>query len=192
MKDLTEVVLEDRKKDQEAGDVEGENACDFQCPVTGLEMNGRFRFFCVLPSGHAVSHRAVKEAREVVEELVGATFSSAAEVSAAAGKEGGALPRASLLPINGTDEEVRALRQEALLRRGKKGGKKKKKTKGKGAMSRDKGLQAKPKPFKAAESMLPKGASKEVYASIFTSSKKEETKETFLCRSVSARGGQLS
>jgi len=164
-----------------------EAECDFQCPVTGLEMNGRFRFFAVMPSGHVVSHRAVKEAREVVEELVGGTFPSGKSLA-----EEGAGVSVSLLPINGTEEEVRALREakvEALLLKRSK--KKKKKTRDSGKI-KETALQPKPKQFKAAESMLPKGASKEVYASIFTSSRTEEAKETFLCRSTGARGGQLN
>ncbi|KAL2652702.1 hypothetical protein R1flu_020830 [Riccia fluitans] len=40
------------------------------------------------------------------------------------------------------------------------------------------------KKFKAAEALLPKNASKEVFASIFTSSSKNSLKETYSCRSL--------
>ncbi len=40
-----------------------DNVARFCCPLTGLDMNGRFRFFVMRPGGHVVSERAVKEAR---------------------------------------------------------------------------------------------------------------------------------
>ncbi len=33
----------------------------YQCPVTGLEFNGRFRFVYLKPCGHVLSERALKE-----------------------------------------------------------------------------------------------------------------------------------
>ena len=79
MKDLVPLVLEPTKRDAPTATLQNKNnnsssddAADFQCPVTGLEMNGRFRFYCVRANGRVVSHRAVKEARECVEELCGA------------------------------------------------------------------------------------------------------------------------
>jgi hypothetical protein len=47
------------------------------------------------------------------------------------------------------------------------------------------------KRYKASE-RLPQGASKDVYASIFLSSRKQEEKETYLCRATSARGMHLT
>lgn len=40
-----------------------DNAARFGCPLTGLIMNGRFRFVVMRPSGHVVSERALKEVR---------------------------------------------------------------------------------------------------------------------------------
>jgi hypothetical protein len=48
-----------------------------------------------------------------------------------------------------------------------------------------------PKKAKALESM-PKNATSAVFASLFTSSVKDAPKETYMCRSTSARGMHLS
>lgn len=148
---------------------EGRGDFDFQCPITGLEMNGRFRFYAILPSGHVVSHRAIKEAKECVEELVG---------GASVGEE-------SLLPINGTEEEVKVLR-EKLSKREKRRKKKKKEEEDKGNNSNNNS--------KRQKLAVPAGANEDVYASIFTSSRKEDESkgETFLCRSNAARGMSLT
>ena len=37
------------------------NGADFQCPLTGLPMNGRYRFFAFRSSGLVVSEKALKE-----------------------------------------------------------------------------------------------------------------------------------
>ena len=179
LKDLTLLKLSGSGQRGGGGGASGshdDGGADFQCPVTGLEMNGRFRFYCVLPAGLVVSERAVREAKECVEELAGGP---------------GSCVSGNLLPLNGTDEEVKLLREAWEAKRAKKKGKKGKK---KQAALEDKrpGLGPKKREFKAVDA-LPKGASKEVYASIFTSSSKGgQEKETFLCRSTSARGSALT
>ena len=180
----------DKSKVRLDGDVDDvANEFEFQCPITGLEMNGRFRFYAVLPSGHVVSQRAVKEAKECVEELVG-----------------GKGQIAELLPINGTDEEVKALREKVEAARRRKLQKK---------LEKKRKKEQKEKQTKATERTIPAASeSKEkrsregedekedelkrprsVYESLFTSSQKDgeaSSKETFLCRSTSARGMSLT
>ena len=108
----------------------------------------------------------------------------------------GKLAEEDLMPLNGTPEEVEALRQRAQASRKALKGKKKKKSKrrdegerlghGKTTATADQGS----KRFRAVDA-LPKGANKEVYASIFTSSSKDQSdsnkNETFLCRSLGTR-----
>ena len=47
----------------------------FCCPVLGLPLNGRFRFCLLKRHGVLVSERSLRDAREAVEEAVGATLS---------------------------------------------------------------------------------------------------------------------
>ena len=149
----------------------------FSCPITGLEMNGRSRFLADR-AGHVVSERALKEAKPLVEEHVG-----------------GPLDPAAFFPLNGTPEEVKGLRA-ALPQRKKK--KKKAAAAGAGPAGKRKGSDVlandaavpEGKKFKASQH-VPAGATKEVYASIFTSSKQGEEKETFMCRSTGAMGGRV-
>ena len=35
----------------------------FQCPISGVPLNGQYRFCAVLPSGHIISEKAVKQVR---------------------------------------------------------------------------------------------------------------------------------
>eukprot|EP00884_Botryococcus_braunii_P009402 jgi/Botrbrau1/18463/Bobra.0072s0046.1 len=76
------------------------NEAEFACPITGLEMNGKYRFVVLLGSGHVISEKAVKQCPAAVEEHIGYKF-----------------VKADLLPINGTPEEVEVLREALLERR---------------------------------------------------------------------------
>ena len=184
MKDLVPLVLEPTKRDAPTATLQNKNnnnssndAADFQCPVTGLEMNGRFRFYCVRANGRVVSHRAVKEARECVEELCGAGSLSGPD---------------ALLPLNGTEEEVAALRERAEARAAKRKKRKNGDGSGPGAAEKPTAAGTAKKKFRATD-VMPEGADERVYASIFTSGNKgSSAKETFLCRSTSARGGALT
>jgi hypothetical protein len=52
------------------------SSCDlavFQCPVTGLEMNGRFGFVIHKPTGVVLSERALREVREGMAVVPGST-----------------------------------------------------------------------------------------------------------------------
>lgn len=54
----------------------GDGGADWQCPVTGLEMNGRARFLVHRPTGTVLSERALKEAKAAVEELLGGPWTA--------------------------------------------------------------------------------------------------------------------
>jgi len=156
----------------------------FQCPVTGLEFNGKYQFLALRGCGHVLSVKALKEVK-----------TSACLVCH---KE---FDEADKMPINGTEEEVAVLRKRMEEERGKVKEKKDKKV-GNGlsgnkhaatvvavAAGADKlengkkGEAASAKRFKAADH-APAHANKEVYASIFTSSRKSDFKETYSCRSL--------
>jgi hypothetical protein len=56
------------------------DAVDFQCPLTGLEMNGRARFVAHRPTGRVVSERALKEAPAAAAELFGGAAAAAGDL----------------------------------------------------------------------------------------------------------------
>ncbi|CAN6214830.1 unnamed protein product [Urochloa humidicola] len=153
----------------------------FQCPVTGLEFNGKYQFLALRGCGHVLSVKALKEVK-----------TSACLVCHKEFEE------ADKMPINGTEEEVTVLRKRMEEERGKV--KKKEKKVGNGLSGTKhaaalavagaeklengkKGEAAAAKRFKAADH-APAHANKEVYASIFTSSRKSDFKETYSCRSL--------
>ncbi|KDP38661.1 hypothetical protein JCGZ_04014 [Jatropha curcas] len=182
----------------------------FHCPITGLEFNGKYRFFALKNCGHVLSAKALKEVK-----------SSACLVCYKEYEE------SDKIVINGNEEEVAVLRERMEEGRLKVKDKKTKKVKngeevlgvngeenvgldlprlsgkkhgivdakdvekvvgraeGNGKLENVKGVSngAAAKRFKAAD-MAPANANKAVYASIFTSSKKSDFKETFTCRSL--------
>ncbi|XP_022870177.1 protein RTF2 homolog [Olea europaea var. sylvestris] len=173
LKDMIAVELAEAPEIRERGTVK------FQCPITGLEFNGKYKFFAIKNCGHVLSSKALKEIK-----------SSACLVCH---KE---FTESDKIVINGDEEEVMALREkleeEAKL---KDNNKKVKKVKN-GEIGRLVGTKHgidgngnnhnnndSVKRFKAAD-MAPANATKEVYASIFTSSKKSDFKETYSCRSL--------
>lgn len=186
----------------------------FQCPITGLEFNGKYRFYALRGCGHVVSAKALKEVKSAAECLVCRRGFSDEEK----------------IVINGSPEEVAVLRERMEEERVKLKEKKEKKGRNgveggyldnasrvggakrgvdekggallpppgvKGASLSDgngrdfklgdgvKGVNgnASAKRFKAVD-LAPANATKEVYASIFTSSRKSKFKETFSCRSL--------
>ncbi|KAJ9688979.1 hypothetical protein PVL29_014569 [Vitis rotundifolia] len=186
----------------------GESAgARYQCPITGLEFNGKYRFFALKTCGHVLSAKALKEVK-----------SSACLVCHEGFKE------EDKIPINGSEEEVAALRERMEEERAKLREKKAKKVKnGEAGVNGDEdvsldsrlsgkkhGIDAKAvgrvdakmekngkavnggvvvkgeisgvKRLKAAQA--PANATSKVYASIFTSSRKSEFKETYMCRSL--------
>ncbi|KAK7265111.1 hypothetical protein RJT34_32727 [Clitoria ternatea] len=179
-----------------------DDGAKFQCPVAGLEFNGKYKFFALRNCGHVLSSKALKEVK-----------SSACLVCH---KEYAELDK---LVINGSEEEVMVLRERMEEEKGKTKEKKSKRVKNDDGVSLEvarlsgakhgvdgkavekvsakvegngkvgngnvglNGGAAAAKRFKAAD-MAPPNASKDVYASIFTSSKKSDFKETFTCRSL--------
>ncbi|CAG9466777.1 unnamed protein product [Pedinophyceae sp. YPF-701] len=151
----------------------------FVCPVSGVEMNGRVRFVAERGSGVVVSERALKQEglSGIVEELVG----------------GRKVADCEWVPINGSAEEVRALKEAMALRVAAAKKKKSKKGKAKGEAEKAEGALgvrcgAVAKKYLARDH-VPEGASKEVWASLFTGDKKEDEwhKETYLSRGGARR-----
>lgn len=212
--------------------VPGVNADDdisstkFECPISGQELNGKYKFYALRGCGHVLSAKALKELQSCACLVCSLPFVEADKII-----------------INGTEEEVLALRQIMEQEGAKLKEKKEKKATRNGqshnlndtstdsglikarvackgdmivAKAEDKTLAArqeeefvgnikrkgynmekivqteKPedqksvhssKRFKAVDN-LPLNATKEVYASIFSSSGKPNFKETYMCRSL--------
>ncbi|XP_014507119.1 protein RTF2 homolog [Vigna radiata var. radiata] len=180
-----------------------DDGAKFQCPVAGLEFNGKYRFFALKSCGHVLSARALREVK-----------SSSCLVCH---KEYADVDK---IVLNGTDEEVAVLKERMEEERAKTREKKNRKVKnsddgvslegtrlsgtkhrvdvkavekvsakveGKGKVANGNvglnGAVAAAKRFKASD-LAPANATKDVYASIFTSSRKTEFKETYSCRSL--------
>ncbi|WZZ21535.1 hypothetical protein YC2023_122922 [Brassica napus] len=162
-------------------------SAQFQCPVSGLEFNGKYKFFALRGCGHVMSAKALKEVK-----------SSSCLVCHADVKD------CDKIVINGTEEEVSLLREkmeeEKAKVREKKGGSKK--SKNGVAVVADASVKVVKrqmdnvnvngngvavKKFKAGDA-VPVNATKEVYASLFTSSKKKsDFRETYSCRLFSRK-----
>lgn len=184
----------------------------FQCPISGLEFNGKYKFFALRTCGHVFSAKALKEVK-----------SSACLVCHKESMEN------DKIVINGNEDEVAALRERMMEENAKfKDNKKSKKgkngdvavnaegvevtrlsgtkhgiednkvaEKGKSELNRKNNPNGKievknvtngasngsGKRYKAGDN-VPVNATKEVYASIFTSSRKSDFKETYSCRSL--------
>lgn len=143
---------------------------NFECPITGLEFNGKYGFFAIRKCGHVLSVKSVKEVRSEGKCLVcGEMFEERDKIV-----------------INGSEEEVKVLREWMEDEdKGRVKVKKEKKKKVEGLKrSHDGGEKVGgEKRFRAID-IAPANATKEVYASIFTSSRKGELKETYSCRSL--------
>ncbi|KAL2929909.1 Protein RTF2-like protein [Bienertia sinuspersici] len=175
----------------------------FECPISGFEFNGKYKFYALKKCGHVFSGKALKEVK-----------SSACFVCHKEFEED------DKIVINGSDDEVEILRGKMIKlkenEREKKGvsGKIKKakyKQENNAGDNCDVQLSGKkhgiddvntkaeanakvtnsvvdvaaaPKRFKAVD-VAPPNANKQVYASLFTSSKKKsDFKETYSCRSL--------
>lgn len=90
LKDLIAIHLEPRDA---AGSDKG-TACRFQCPITGLEFNGRFKFAALRACGHVLSAKALKEVRTGACLVCHTPFVDS-----------------DCIPVNGTEEEVAVLRR---------------------------------------------------------------------------------
>ncbi|KAJ8768238.1 hypothetical protein K2173_021178 [Erythroxylum novogranatense] len=178
----------------------------FQCPITGLEFNGKYKFYALRNCGHVLSAKALKEVKSSSCFVCYKEFEDCDKIV-----------------INGNEEEVAALREKmeeemAKVKKPKKvkngevvigedciagsdssrfsgkkhgiidvndpenaHGKVERNGKVENAKGGRDGIAV--KRFKAVD-VAPANATKEVYASIFTSSKKSDFKETFTCRSL--------
>lgn len=176
LRDMVPIHLHPRPGADAAGD-----EVRFQCPVTGLEFNGKYQFLALRGCGHVLSVKALKEVKTSACLVCHEEFGEADK-----------------MPINGTEEEVAELRKRMEEERGKAKERKDKKVlsgnkhaatvvapvvAAAGADNGKKGEAASAKRFKAADH-APAHANKEVYASIFTSSRKSDFKETYSCRSL--------
>ncbi|KAF8074409.1 hypothetical protein N665_1104s0017 [Sinapis alba] len=177
LKDMVNIKLTDV-----AGFDGDTTSAQFQCPVSGLEFNGKYKFFALRGCGHVMSAKALKEVK-----------SSSCLVCHADVKD------SDKIVINGTEEEVSLLRErmeeEKAKLREKKGVSKKSKNSvavvvdtgakvAKRQMDDASGNGVTVKKFKAGDA-VPVNATKEVYASLFTSSKKKsDFRETYSCRSL--------
>ena len=179
LKDMVNIKLADV-----AGFDGDTTSAKFQCPVSGLGFNGKYKFFALRECGHVMSAKALKEVK-----------SCSCLVCHADVKD------SDKIVINGTEEEVGLLRErmeeEKAKLREKKGASKK--SKNGVAMVVDAGVKVGKrqmddgnvngngvtvKKFKAGDA-VPVNATKEVYASLFTSSKKKsDFRETYSCRSL--------
>ncbi|KAI3688088.1 hypothetical protein L1987_81796 [Smallanthus sonchifolius] len=178
----------------------------FQCPITGLEFNGKYKFYALKSCGHVLSAKALKEVKSSTCHVCHKEFAESDKIV-----------------INGNESEVVALREKMEVEKSKLREKKVKKVKnGNLGVSGDSGVsnvgvqfsgskhaidlkaekvsgkietngkgvngskvngKHEAKRFKAGD-MAPANANKEVYASIFTSSRKSDFKETYSCRSL--------
>ncbi|KAF7806516.1 protein RTF2-like protein [Senna tora] len=182
----------------------------FQCPIAGLEFNGKYKFFALKNCGHVLSAKALKEVKSSTCLVCHKEFSETDKIV-----------------INGNEEEVAILRERMEEEKAKTKDKKARKIKNGAAVNGKEeilslessrlsgtkhGIDAKvvdkasakvegngkvvngnpglkgvtdsaTKRFKAVD-IAPPNANKEVYASIFTSSRKSEFKETYSCRSL--------
>ncbi|KAK9079182.1 hypothetical protein SSX86_000852 [Deinandra increscens subsp. villosa] len=175
----------------------------FQCPITGLEFNGKYKFYALKSCGHVLSSKALKEVKSCTCHVCHKEFAENDKIV-----------------INGNEEEVIALREVMEIGKSKLREKKIKKIKngnlgvnGDLGVSEDgvggqvkvsgskheidlkakvvsgkietngKGGKNEAKRFKAGD-RAPQNANKDVYASIFTSSRKSDFKETYSCRSL--------
>ncbi|ONK60435.1 uncharacterized protein A4U43_C08F18430 [Asparagus officinalis] len=144
---------------------------NLECPVTGLEFNGKYGFIAIRKCGHVLSVKALKEVK-----------SDGCLVC----HEG--FEERDRIVINGSEEEVRVLRERMEEERGQVKEKKKEKARKHPGEEKVGNLENGKKEgggkrFRAVD-VAPAHATKEVYASIFTSSNKGEIKETYMCRSL--------
>lgn len=177
----------------------------FQCPISGLEFNGKYKFFALRSCGHVLSGKALKEVKsssclvchEEFSELDKIVINGSEEEVLALrermeeekAKAKTKVKRVKNVEVGSGREEGLGLEKVSGTKRGveSNGVEKKKGLDGKleGKVENVKGVNGNGavKKFKAVD-IAPKNATKSVYASIFTSSRKEEFKETYSCRSL--------
>ncbi|KAG2493539.1 hypothetical protein HYH03_008353 [Edaphochlamys debaryana] len=189
------------------------NDSDFACPISGAALNGRYKFVVLRPSGLVVSEKAVKEVPAAVEELAGRKVAecdplpinptgeeldrlrarlmarAAEKADKAASKKDKKRSAAAAAATAGAAADGPAAADGAAKRRS--ASPTPEDVAGQAAAAVGKGSGAGAGPSKRLK--LPEGATKEVYSSLFRTSKPGEMeKETFCCRALSARGMNLT
>ena len=156
----------------------------FACPITDLDFNGKTKFVVMRPSGVVVADKALREARDAVEEM----------------NDGLKLADAPPpIPVNPRGEELELLKsildEEAAKKESKKKKKDKKSTTGGDAdattsgnddtASKRKAASTDKEPSKKFKAVAPAGADAAIYASLFTSSRPEDDRDQdFLSRNA--------
>ncbi|KAK3437953.1 hypothetical protein EUGRSUZ_C02595 [Eucalyptus grandis] len=186
-------------------DVSGGAGARYQCPIAGLEFNGMYKFFTLRTCGHVMSAKALKEVKSSSCLVCHEEFSELDKIVINGSEEEVAVLRERL-------EEERAKLRDKKAKKVKNGevvAGGEEITQLTGAK---RGIEVKPvekasvkvdengklknggrgvngvpsdgaKRFKATD-IVPRNATKDVYASIFTSSSKSDFKETYSCRSL--------
>ena len=100
----------DKKKESvNAANCRLDAAAKFSCPISGLDFNGKTKFFALSPSGLVVSERALRDAKDAVADMLG---------------EGVELEDQTRIPVNPKGEEAdkmkEALEDEAAKKAAKK------------------------------------------------------------------------
>ncbi|XP_050213493.1 uncharacterized protein LOC126664914 [Mercurialis annua] len=205
LKDMINIKLEPIP-----GEKEGLYNARFHCPVTDLEFHGKYKFFALKKCGHVLSAKALKEVKSSACLVCYKEFEECDKIVINGSDEEVSVLRERLdeerlkvkdkkskkvkngeLGVNGGDDYV-GLDSSRLI--GKKHGiadskgveKAVGKVEGNDKVEKVKGATnagGALKKFKASD-IAPANANKEVYASIFTSSKKKDFKETYMCRSL--------
>ncbi|KAM3714331.1 hypothetical protein ACB098_01G326100 [Castanea mollissima] len=138
----------------------------FECPITGLAFNGKYKFFALRNCRHVLSAKALKEKKTKKvkngETGVNGEEGIGLEAPRLSGKKHGIDVKAVEKVSGKVEGNGKVVNGEV----GVKGV-------GNGSVKR----------FKAVD-LAPANATKEVYASIFTSSRKSNFKETYSCRSL--------
>lgn len=180
----------------------------FQCPVAGLEFNGKYKFFALRNCGHVLSAKALKEVKSKACLVCHEEFAEVDKIVINGSEEDVAVLRERMEEEkararekktkkvvknnNSNNEAVNGVGLEASRLSGTKHAmaveKASAKVEGNGKVANGGvGIKGAPaaaaKRFKAVD-IAPANATKDVYASIFTSSRKSDFKETYSCRSL--------
>eukprot|EP00245_Coleochaete_scutata_P010101 TRINITY_DN3486_c0_g2_i1.p1 TRINITY_DN3486_c0_g2~~TRINITY_DN3486_c0_g2_i1.p1 ORF type:complete len:285 (-),score=55.78 TRINITY_DN3486_c0_g2_i1:72-875(-) len=171
----------------------------FCCPVTGLEFNGKTKFLALRGCGHVLSQRALKEVKSSTCLVCHAPFTDEDKILINGSEEEVEVLRTRMEASWAKAKAERAAKKSS--KESKKGTQSEAKVSGVKRPVGTTQVQEKPetsfaaaerpkgservvtlKKFKAVD-RLPEGATKDVYASIFTSSS-APSKETYMCRNL--------
>ncbi|CAJ2664548.1 unnamed protein product [Trifolium pratense] len=181
-----------------------DDGAKFRCPVAGLEFNGKYKFFALRNCGHVLSAKALKEVKSSTCLVCHAEFGEADKIVINGNEEEVEVLREKMeeekakvrekkikkVKNSNDNEAVNGLSLEGSKLSGTKhdlavekaSAKVDKNGKVANGNKNVNGGAAAAKRFKATD-IAPANAT-EVYASIFTSSRKSEFKETYSCRSL--------